>query len=202
MKTLRLLEECTGAEWTGILFHYDSKPSGNSAGRPMRLCEAIAESYARPLILTPKLIECPGAYRSLALGWFNSDELAHEISNKTGLPQIMLNQAIKSTPCLDSPIAALTLGKLETPDVVVSYLKPSATMIIIRRWQEVNGKEIDTRLSSFMAICGGVVVKAHKLREICFSFGCPDSRKYGRIEDEKLIIGMPYQLAKRLFEED
>ncbi len=200
MKILHVLEKETGEQWTGVVFHHKSTPAGNLASRPMRLCEAIAESYAQPLILPSELIECPGAHRSLALGWFNSDELAYEISQKTNMPQIMVNRAVKSTPCLNFPIAALTLGKLESPDVVVSYLRPNAAMKIIRRWQEVNGREIATKLSTFMAVCGGVVVKAHKLREICFSFGCPDSRKYGKIEDDKLIIGMPYQLAKQLFE--
>ncbi|HUU28464.1 MAG TPA: DUF169 domain-containing protein [archaeon] len=201
MKILRSLEKETGEQWTGVLFLYKSRPAGKTVSRPMRICEAIAESCNQPLVILPELIECPGARRSLALGWFKSAELALEISKKTGISKILLNQLIENTPRLDSPVSALALGKLETPDVVVSYLHPDAAMKIIRRWQEVNGRDIATTLSSFMAVCGSGIVKAQQSGEICFSFGCPDSRKYGKIRDDQLVVSMPYQSAKRLIEE-
>ena len=202
MRILRFLEEETGAKWTGILFHYETRPNGNLAGRLMRLCEAISESFAHPLILTPEQIECPGACRCLGMAGVNSNLLAEKISEKIGMPPDSALRVINDTPCLDAPITALTIGRIENPDVLVSYLRPYAAMNFIRRWQIVYGTNISIDISSLMAVCGCVAVRAYKFREVCFSFGCPDSRKYGRIKDDKLIIGMPYQLAKELFEED
>ena len=202
MKTLHLLEEDTGAEWTGILFHYDCKPRGNLASRPMRLCEAINESFAHPLVLSTDLIDCPGACRSLGLEKINQNEIANKISGKTGMPLKVVLKVLEDIPRLDTPVNALSMGKIDKPDVVVSYLRPYAAMNFISRWQIVYGTNISIDISSLMAVCGCVVVRAYKFQEVCFSFGCPDSREYGQIENDKLIIGMPYQLAKQLFEED
>jgi len=111
-------------------------------------------------------------------------------------------KVLEDIPRLDTPVNALSMGKIDKPDVVVSYLRAYAAMNFIHRWQIVYGTNISIDISSLMAVCGCVVVRAYKFQEVCFSFGCPDYREYGQIENDKLIIGMPYQLAKPLFEED
>jgi uncharacterized protein (DUF169 family) len=54
------------------------------------------------------------------------------------------------------------------------------------------------KLSSFMALCGNVLAGAHTSRQPCFSFGCPDSRKFGGIEEDTLVVGIPSCLARTL----
>jgi len=46
-----------------------------------------------------------------------------------------------------------------------------------------------------------VIAKAFKLAQPCLSFGCPESRRYGRIGQDKLILGMPGDLAEELLQE-
>jgi uncharacterized protein (DUF169 family) len=33
---------------------------------------------------------------------------------------------------------------------------------------------------------------------MCLSFGCPDSRKYGAISRDRLVVGMPAEFAGKL----
>ena len=53
-----------------------------------------------------------------------------------------------------------------------------------------------------MAVCGNVAVKAYLTRHICLSFGCPDSREYGRISRDRLAVGIPFQLLETVLDED
>ena len=56
MRKLELLERLTQDRWTGISFHCDSVPSGDVATSPMRLCEAISESFERTFVLPQEMI--------------------------------------------------------------------------------------------------------------------------------------------------
>jgi uncharacterized protein (DUF169 family) len=202
MKGIRSLEAQTGRQWTGVAFHFDRAPTGALASRPTRFCEAITESYARSFVLPEELVMCPGARRSLGLSRFSVDDLIREMSTKTGVPPDRVGQILDNTARLDAPIAAVTVGKIDSPDVVVSYVRPRSAMNLVRRWQEIHGGNLRADLSTFMAVCGNGAVKAYKLGGICVSFGCPDSREYGRVGDDEMIIAMPYGLATLLFPED
>jgi len=201
MKTLRFLEELTGEVWTGISFHFETVPDSNPADGPMRLCEAISKSFTGTIILPGKLIRCPGACRALGLNSSDDDEFAHKISEKTGIPVGLASQVIIPIPRLDKPITAITLGRVGRPDVVISYPPPKAAMLLVRQWQEVNGADLDVSLSTFIAICGNVAVKAFKLQRPRLSLGCPESREYGRIADDRQVFGMPYHQAKQFVQE-
>jgi uncharacterized protein (DUF169 family) len=52
-----------------------------------------------------------------------------------------------------------------------------------------------------MAVCGSVAVRAHLTGQMCMSFGCPDSRKFGAISRDRLVVGMPMELAGKLVEQ-
>jgi uncharacterized protein (DUF169 family) len=53
-------------------------------------------------------------------------------------------------------------------------------------------------LSGFAAVCGNVAVKAYVTRRISLSFGCEDSRQYGGVPRDRLIVGIPYAQAHKL----
>jgi uncharacterized protein (DUF169 family) len=84
---------------------------------------------------------------------------------------------------------------------VVMNVPPPVVMNLIRRWQETSGAGPSLKLSSFMALCGNVAVAAHTSRRPCLSFGCPDSRRYGGIEEDMLSVGIPSCLAGTLLRE-
>lgn len=203
MKVLELLEKLTGEMWTAVLFHSEDAPKDKKvATRQMRLCEAVSQSFTDTFVLPRELIHCPGACRSLDANWSHDDDLAHKISEKTGVPPAVARRIITDIPRLHEPIAAVTLGKIDKPDVVLSYLCPNVVMQLVRRWQAIYGTSMEISISSFMAVCGNIVVKAFELQQPCLSFGCPESREYGGIGTDKLILGMPHKLAKKLVQEN
>jgi uncharacterized protein (DUF169 family) len=193
VKKLQILEEKIGGQWTGIRIHWESIPNGLKVKQKMRLCEAIAESFRQSVVLPPDLIGCPGACRSLGLATHDED-LARTVSEKTHVPFVSVLKAIRLIPHLDHPIAALTLGIQDMPDVAVSYTKPEIAMRLIRRWQEIHGEGLHVDLSTFLSVCGGVVATAYQTAQISISLGCPPSRQDGIIGKDALVIGVPYGL--------
>ncbi len=197
MNAIQMLEKRVGGCWTGIKFHKDGPSGDDRTAQPMRFCEAIAESRTGPIVLTPDSLECAGGSRSF--GWNEDDEtIADMMARKANMDIRIARQIIRNTPRLRDKIAAVTVGMDDSPDVVISYAQPEAAMKLLRRWQRVCGRDIGTRTSSFMGVCGNVAVKAYLTRHISLSFGCPDSREYGRIGRDRLAIGIPFQLLETL----
>jgi len=71
-------------------------------------------------------------------------------------------------------------------------------MKLLRRWQAVLGKTLLAEVSSAMAVCGSVVVRAYLTGQVCLSFGCPDSRTYGAIGRDRLVVGLPLSLIEEI----
>ena len=200
MRIIRVIENKIGGQWIGITFHTKDVPVGNNLPKTlMRLCEAIGKSYKNKLILTREFINCPGACRSL--GWLsnNNDYMVQKLAEKAGVSASIARNVINSTPYIKNNIAAITIGDDENPDVVLSYAHPDVVMKLVRIWQKISGTDLNIDVSTVMAVCGNVVAKAYITGKICISFGCPDSRKYGCIENNKLIIGVPSNLIEYLF---
>ena len=193
-------EEETSGRWTGVTFHHHRVPAGNRIRKDTRLCEAIARSFFETMVLPVEHIRCLGARRSLGLT-HDDEELVLRISTEARMALDVARKAIEEVPRLVRPAVALTLGKQDRPDVMIGYLQPGMVMNLIRRWQATYGAGPSVRLSSFMALCGNVAVAAHASRLPCLSFGCPDSRRYGGIEEGMLVVGIPACLAGTLSRE-
>lgn len=198
MDVIKLLEESIGGRWTGIVFHRDHAPKEGLAKRPMRLCEAIKKSYTQPVVLTRNLVSCLGARRSLGWTTTEDDKIARKMVEATGIKVHMARKLITNTPYLNGCIAAVSVGGNDCPDVVVSYAQPESVMTLVRTWQEIEGTDLGLEASSVMAVCGNVVVKAYTTGRISLSFGCPDSREYGAIGRDRLVIGLPVPLIEPL----
>jgi uncharacterized protein (DUF169 family) len=198
MKNLKLLESKMGGRWTGVRIHRGAPLACRPAKRPMRLCEAIAESFDGPFALTPEFVDCPGARRSLGLT-DDDEELAQTISTNTGVRLGAAPSAIRATPPLKTGVTAIRVGPQDSPDVVVSYAPPEVAMSLIRVWQGVRERSLDVELSTFMAICGNLVLAACRTPHIYISLGCPISRKHGIVPSHTLIIGIPYCIIDELF---
>ena len=190
-----------GGRWTGVALHYGAVPKAAPVRQEMRLCEAVGRSFVQPIVLLAEKLGCPGARR--AFGLLDDDRaLAERMAQKSCVPFDTLRQAIAETPCLPAAVTAISLGAHGgAPDVVVGYVHPSEAMSVLRRWQVVYGTAPAVPLSSFLAICARVVVRAHEQNEICISFGCLDSRRFGDIGSDTLVIGMPSARAQQLTSE-
>jgi len=187
-----------GGLWTGVALHYEAVPPGAPVSHEMRLCEAVARSFLHPIVVRANKIGCPGARR--ALGLLDDDlALAERMSEKAGVAFDTLRHALAETPCLAAPPAAVSLDpNHDEPDVVVGYVQPKEAMSLLRRWQVDYAQVPVVPLSSFLAICAWVVVRAHKLDEICMSLGCLDSRRFGGIGSDTLAVGMPSARARQI----
>ena len=193
----RLRQELGGL-WTGVALHYEAAPAGAPVLHEMRLCEAVTRSFVQPIVLPAHKIGCPGARR--ALGLMDDDRaLAQQMSQKAGVPFDTLCKVLGETPCLAAPVTAVSLGAShDAPDVMVGYVQPKEVMSLLRRWQVFYGHAPALPLSSFLAICAWVVVRAHRLDEISVSFGCVDSRQFGGIGSDTLVVGMPSVRAQQI----
>jgi hypothetical protein len=116
-----------------------------------------------------------------------------------GVPFDTLRKALADTPCLTTPITAVSLGpRLDQCDVVVGYVQPKEAMSLLRRWHVRFGHLPVVPISSFLAICAWVIVRANKLDDVCVSLGCLDSRQFGGIGSDTLVVGMPSARARQM----
>ena len=194
MCEIRFLEEVTGDCWTGVRFLHGA--ASDSTGQSMRLCEAVAASFNRRIVLSSDQLACPGARRSLGLDE-DDGSLAQQMSEKTGMPVRFARQIIAERPRLEEAPQALVIGNVEEPDALVSYLEPLAAMKVLRLWQGCFGTSLHVELSGFLAICS-CIVAAVRLGRLCLSLGCPDSRECGGIPPTKLVAVLPIGLAREL----
>lgn len=84
-----------------------------------------------------------------------------------------------------------------SPDVLVTYVRPEAAMRLVRAWETATGHSLHADISSIMAVCGNAVVKAYTSQSISISFGCPDSRQYGGIQPEEMVLAVPTGILNR-----
>jgi len=196
---IKKLESNIGGRWTGITFHREDVNHKKVIARPMRFCEAIKESSTGPITLNKDLLSCPGALRSFGWSTNGDNQLAENMAKKNGTTKEIALGLIKNVPLFKESISAITIGGSESPDVIVSYSQPTAVMSLLYSWQMVKGIDFEVDLSSVMAVCGNVAAGAYQLDKVCLSFGCPESRQYGTIGRDRLIIGFPTHIIEDVF---
>jgi uncharacterized protein (DUF169 family) len=106
-------------------------------------------------------------------------------------------ELVGQVPVLADSYAGIRVGDCANPDVLVTYVQPEAGMRLVRFWETATGRSLSVDISSIMAVCGNAVVKAHVSQSISISFGCPDSRQYGGIQPEEMVIAVPAALLNR-----
>ena len=200
MNNIKTFEMMMGGRWTGVKLHQKEGPFENPAPHPMKICDAIKQSSTGPMTLTKDLVNCPGALRSL--GWMadGKEQLSARMVRKNNIQKNIAESIVAGTPHIDNGISAVTIGTYENPDLIISYAQPKAAMQLILKWQQLNGGVVDVSISSLMAICGGVLAGAYLSEKICLSFGCPESRDYGSIGNDRLIIGLPVGMINQFID--
>ena len=194
-----LLEQVTGTQWIGVTFlKYLMTDSKNFVSAPLRFCEAVFQARRSCIDVAPEVICCEGAKRSF--GWVkNSDDaLTLKLSEKTGLDMEGATQLIKQVPVLGYPYPGIRIGYCPNPDVLVTYVQPKAAMRLVRLWEAIMGHTLRVAISSIMAVCGNAVVRSYMNQSISLSFGCPDSRRYGGIGPDQLVVAIPTDLLREM----
>jgi uncharacterized protein (DUF169 family) len=186
------LEQVTDTRWIGVKFLKCLSAGRESVpGGVLRFCEAICQAGHTRIDLPPETIRCEGAKR--AFGWLkNKDEgLARHLSEKAGIEGDRALELVRQVPVLGYSYAAIHVGDCANPDVLVTYARPEAAMRLVRLWETATGHSLRVDVSSIMGVCGNAVVKAYMSQSISISFGCPDSRQYGGIQPEEMVIAVP-----------
>ena len=165
----------------------------------MHFCEAVLASSTGPFALTKALINCPGAQRSF--GWLRNGNAAivDKLTGHGGFDPQGAEVLVNNTPVIEKEeFMAITVGTYDKPDILLSYLQPENAMRFVRQWQNIRHENLDFSVSSIMAVCGSVAVGAYTTGRVCCSFGCPESRNYGGIGRDRLVIGVPVALLEAL----
>lgn len=192
------LEQTTGIPWVGIRF-LKHLPAGHDGGpsNAMRFCEAVFQARRDCITLRPETVCCYGAKR--AFGWMkNRDrELATQLAEKGGMTVERAEELVRRVPVLGYPYVGIGVGPFTNPDVLVAYVRPEAAMRLVRLWETTMGRSLRVDVSSIMAVCGSAVVGAYMDQAISISLGCPDSRRYGGIQSDEMVIAVPAGLLDK-----
>jgi len=174
----------------------------NTTSKQMKLCEALSHSFNVPLQINKDMIGCPGARRSIGIE--NDDQkLALFISENTKIPEPFIMEAFENIPMLDSNFSHLNLGiteeieKLLSPDIFVAYVAPSKITQIMHVFAQQNIHVVIPPYS-LLSVCGNVIANTYINKIPSISFGCPESRKHGGVQNDEVVVGVPANMVKYL----
>ncbi len=188
-------------KWTSVKFlkHIPRDLTPMPADK-VRFCEAVSRTVEGEWILTPESVCCAGAQR--CFGWLKGTDrdLAWDLAEKFDVSATTAGTAIADVPTLPERFDAVWVGTDTAPDVYVSYALPETAMRIVRTWQRIYGKSLPIKVSGIMSVCGSAVVNSYVNHTISLTFGCPDSRRYGGIQPEQLVIALPADLLTKMGE--
>ena len=195
------VQQIFGNKSTGIKLNTEKYKSFSEPENQIKFCEAVNYSFDTPILLTPENIGCPGALRSFGIedGGY---ELTKTISKNTRIPISYVKEGLDNIPVIQNPVSNIVLGITEDleneiqPDVFIAYTNPENIMNFMHRLASLEIKPYIPPYS-LHSICGNVFSRAYLNNVICISFGCPESRKFGGVNADETIIGIPYGLLKR-----
>jgi len=133
-------------------------------------------------------------------GWEENirDKVIENFQRKRNISLKDATSIVKGLPQMEVAPIAIGLNGDESPDLLVACLQPQQFMRLLTVYQGVFGEKLKVELSDYAAVCGNVAVNTYLHKRISLSFGCEDSRQYGGIPRDRLIVGIPYALAGKL----
>ncbi|MEM2094607.1 MAG: DUF169 domain-containing protein [Candidatus Bathyarchaeia archaeon] len=110
-----------------------------------------------------------------------------------------LVKALYSILRLDCRSTSILISALESdPDVYLLYLSPEGVMKMVQTIQRIDEEELTANLSGIASVCFNCTIRPYVTNQLCTSFGCIASRKYGGVESDELIVGVLSEKAGSL----
>jgi len=193
------LKNIFGPKCSAINVNGETTEFINVPAKPMKLCEAVNYSFNIPVRLINENLGCPGARR--CTGFDNNDrKLAQTISGNNKIPYSFIMNALNNIPTLHD-VRHINLGitkymeKEMKLDLFILYVKPDRVTGIMHKLAK---HKITPSMPpySLLSVCGNVFINSYINQSVSISFGCPESRKHGGIEENEVVLGLPYTIAK------
>lgn len=199
MKIVDEYQRKFGSRWTEVKFFFgDPSEEGRFFPKETRFCEALSRSWSSNNLLRRGCINCMGANYVFGGEENIRDKVIDNFRTKRNIPLKVASSIINHLPRMELAPIAIGFNNGESPDLLVACLQPQQCMRLVDVYQKVFGEEMKVELSGFAAVCGNVAVKAYLTKRISLSFGCEDSRQYGGISRDRLIVGIPNAVANKL----
>jgi len=198
MKIVDEFQMTFGSRWTGVKFFFGDLPAeGRYFPKEIRFCEAIGQSWSSNNLLARGCINCMGA--NYVFGWEENirDNVIENFQRKRNISSKDAASIVKALPKMEVAPIAIGLNGVEPPDLLVAYIQPQQFMKVLNVYHRVFGDKLKLDLSGYAAVCGNVAVNTYLHKKISLSFGCEDSRQYGGISRDRVVVGIPYALAHK-----
>ncbi|MDD2665741.1 MAG: DUF169 domain-containing protein [Methanocellales archaeon] len=186
-----------------VKFNFSEKnKSADIPSKPLKYCEAVSRvmKTSKSMLLDCDHISCPAAKEILGFMECNQCKMGECVKELVEKGMFANEErAIKALMSIPRPTRKPHSMSLSTnemmPDVYIFYLLPREFMKIVQAYQRVTGEELKLDLSGVMSVCGNCTVRPYLTNKVCVSFGCNDSREYGGITDDRLIVGLTPKVA-------
>jgi len=144
---------------------------------------------------------CPGARR--CIGFQNDNkQLATKISEENNIPVKFIHTALRKIPVLKD-ITHINLGLTECiendiqPDLYIMYVRPFKITELMHKLSKM-AIIPSAPPYTFLSVCGNVFANCYLNQKVTISFGCPESRESGGIEEDEIVVGLPFSVAENL----
>jgi uncharacterized protein (DUF169 family) len=193
------LKSIFGSKCSAINVNGEVTEFVNIPSKQLKFCEAVNYSFDIPVKIINENLGCAGARRSLGFDT-NNIQLAKNISKNNKFSLSFIMNALNSIPALQD-IRHINMGltkymeKDSKTDLYIAYVQPGKITAIIHTLTKLN-IILSVPPYSLLAVCGNVFVNSYVNRSVSISFGCPESRQYGGIAQDEIVLGLPYEIAQ------
>jgi uncharacterized protein (DUF169 family) len=202
MDAIKMFQEYFGVRGVGVKFYtggIDTSSFDFLKLKDAKFCQAVKLARNHQILLDRDSIACKGARYALGFEQGVKEDLVDAIQLKREVSREIAEQLVDNIPRIENSLYTHIGLNVDDPDIFIFYTVPKVFMEILKVYQR-NGNNLEVNLSSITAMCGNVAVQTYLTKKICISFGCNDSRKYGGVADEELIVGIPKEGIKQLNE--
>ena len=198
MDAIEMFQDHFSIKGVGVKFYNDEIDTSNfQILRNIRFCQAVRIARDQRVLLDKDSIICKGARYALGFEDEAKEAIVNVIKLRRGISKEIAEKLVENIPRIkNSPYKYIGLN-VDDPDILIFYINPTRFMEFIKIYQRT-GNSLEVKLSSLTAMCGDVAVQTYLTKKICISFGCDDSREYGEVSDEELVVGIPKEVIEEL----
>lgn len=198
MSAIEQFQEYFKLKGVGVKFYPDEIDTGKMQFlKEVKFCQAVKLARDQQVFLDKDSIICKGARYALGYNKGTKEEIVNAIKFKRGVSKEIAEQLVDNIPTIKDPGFDYIGLNVDDPDIYIFYMTPKRFMEFLKVYQRT-GNNLEVKLSSITAMCGDVAAQTLTTKKICLSFGCDDSREYGEVADEELIVGIPKETIEQL----